>query len=87
MVSRTTSTNRTALRSTLATGEKRLTLSIEDLWCDYCEGACGVGVYSYTMDINTSEWPGKRELVFCEKECKVGFMRDAGLMEEPNIVY
>jgi hypothetical protein len=62
-------------------------LSTEDLCCDHCAEPCGVGVYSYTVDINISEWPGKRELVFCEKECKVGFMRDAGLIEEPNIVY
>ena len=53
-------------------------LSDDYPWCSYCDGACGIGVYTL------ENHPG---LVFCEKECRDNFLLGRNHGEEPDVVY
>jgi hypothetical protein len=61
-----------------ASTKRSLRLSTEDAWCDFCGGACGIGVYTAKSD------PSK---IFCEKECRDKFVLGMHNGEEPDVVY
>jgi len=56
----------------------------DDLWCDYCTGPCGVGVYT----LKVQEGGREATKTFCDKDCRDLYKASfPGYGEEPNVVY